>query len=719
MVVVLAALEGFCGVVTEMSSFLPASPERGAAASAELDIGKQPESMGCRGSGLSRLWVWSVGRPLCVVVVLVGLVAACSDDGASVVESSSAVSLPETTVTTLASTSSTSSGGAAPSSATTAAAAGPTTVPGGGSPSTLRAIAPLRLDHPDDPVEFLAEISEEERSCLEESGIGLQELSQVWGDAPGGDPSERTAVVIGCLQDETLLRLFLTSLVGLTDPLTPETSACIREALASIDLHRLLSPPAQNDPVNSLGLGMAAVNVSVVCMNDEEWDVYAPRLGMRAEDRESLACLLERVGGPGALVEAMQQVSLGEAPEALVGWLEACAPQTSPPAAADYGPGSGGGFLIWSFATGGWDLTGPVVVDGVVYFGADDGNLYALSAQSGELVWSFSAAAGIRSVPAVSDGTVFFGAGDNHLYALDAATGTELWRHDTGRPIRRSPTVSGGLVYFAARAAYDVAVHALDAATGTVVWVAEQPYPTDERLAPTAHGGRVYAQGAQYGTFYVLDAATGQAVWQAEVGGYVESAPAVVEGVVYLTVTNQAYAFDEATGELIWQTNTQEFPARDFPALVTDGVYYLTPAGHVHALDAATGEEIWSYQIDPEGDYGLSTAPVVAGGTLFAGSEAEHLFALDARTGQLLWTLPTENSTSHALSVVDGVLYGQASDGYLFSVDAADPNNGPIPPWFFQIGWLDDTPKYSTAGGIVYSAGPDGRFYAHTTPAPT
>ncbi|MYC84101.1 MAG: PQQ-binding-like beta-propeller repeat protein [Acidimicrobiia bacterium] len=705
-----------------MSSFPSAGPERGASASAVLVGERHADSAGCRGSGLSRLWAWDLsGRfSVVVVVVLVGLMAACSDDESSVVESSAAASLPETTVTTLVSVS-TSSTSAAPSSTTTAAAAGLTAVPGGGSRAASRAIAPLRLDGPDDVSGFLSEMSDDERSCLEENGIGPGELSLVSGDAPGAEASERTALVIGCLQEETLLRLFLTSLVGLTDPLTPETSACVREALVSIDLHRLLSPPAAQsaDPVNSLGLGMAALNVSVVCMNDEEWGVYAPRLGMRAEDRESLVCLLERLGGPEALVEAMLQASRGEPPEALGEWLEACAPETSPPAAADYGPGSGGGFLIWSFATGGWELTGPVVVDGVAYFGTDDANLYALLAQSGELVWSFSAAAGIRSVPAVSDGRVYFGAGDNHLYALDAATGTELWRHDTGRPIPQSPTVAGGLVYIPARAAYDVAVHAQDAATGTVVWVAEQPYPTDERLAPTAHGGRVYAQGAEYGTFYVLDAATGQTIWQAEVAGYVESVPTVVDGVVYLTVINQAYAFDEATGELIWQTNTQEFPARDFPALVTDGVYYLAPAGHVHALDAATGQKIWSHQIEPGGTLGLSTAPVVAGGTLFAASETEHLFALDAQTGELLWTLPTNNSTSHALSVVDGVLYGQRSDGYLFGVDTADPNNGHTPPWLFKIGWSNDTPKYSTADGIVYSTGPDGRFYAHTTPATT
>lgn len=33
-------------------------------------------------------------------------------------------------------------------------------------------------------------------------------------------------------------------------------------------------------PENPLALGMTALNVSVVCMNEEKWENYAPRLGM-------------------------------------------------------------------------------------------------------------------------------------------------------------------------------------------------------------------------------------------------------------------------------------------------------------------------------------------------------------------------------------------------------------------------------------------------------
>ncbi len=639
-----------------------------------------------------------------VFVMSLSVVLACSDDETSVVVSSTAASQPTTSASTQPPPTEVTT--SITTSSTTTEAPSPTTTSGSQESTPARAIAPLSVD---DPEVFLSEISEEERSCLADNDIGHQELTQATGNSPASS-SEDTAVIIDCLQNETLLRLFLTSLVGLDEPFSPETSTCVEEGLVTLDLRQLLTPSvAGDDPVNSLALGMAALNVSVACMNDDEWETYAPRLGMRSEDREGVACLFEELGGTEELIDAMQKASRGETPEEFIKALEACLPEASPsPTAPD---GSGIPQLIWSFATSGWVMTAPVVADGVVYFGSDDGNLYALSADSGELLWSFATGDAIRSIPAVVNGTVHFGSNDNHLYTLDAATGMELWRYDTGHPVHYTPVVGNGLIYFPAQAEYDRAVHAVDAVTGTIVWVAEPPYSIDERLSPTVHGDRVYAQGAEYGTFYAFDAATGEIEWQAEVGGYVESDPTVIDGVVYLTVINQAYAFNESTGELIWSVNTEEFPARDFPALVVDGVYYLAPGDYVYALDIATGEEIWSYQA-----YGLSSAPVVADGVFYGGSEsAEYLFALDALTGDLLWTLSTDDFTAHALSVVDGVLYAQ-SGGYLFTLDASDPEDGSILPWTFETGGFDDIPIYSVSAETVYSAGPDNRLYAHTAP---
>ena len=188
-------------------------------------------------------------------------------------------------------------------------------------------------------------------------------------------------------------------------------------------------------------------------------------MGLPPDFREAAACLFEELGGPEKLAEAMQEASLGE-PETLVSALEACGEETSRSATAP-----GGGLPIWTFTTVGWVLTEPVVVDGVVYVGSYDGNLYALAADTGEQLWSFATDDVIRSVPSVVDGRVYFGSNHNHVYALDAATGAELWRYDTRSWVQYSPVLGNGMAYFPARGESDRTVHAVEAATGEPGWL--------------------------------------------------------------------------------------------------------------------------------------------------------------------------------------------------------------------------------------------------------
>ena len=198
----------------------------------------------------------------------------------------------------------------------------------------LYSVLPPDTLHPvavDDPQAFLAELSPREQSCLDDKGIGPQELLQMTGRSPGGSPKTATDIV-NCLRDDTVLRLFLTTLVGQVEPFSQETSSCIREGFVPIDLRGLLAPAVAGfTPENSLALGMTALNVSVVCMNEDEWETYAPRLGMQPEDREGAACLFEELGGPAKLVEAMRDASFGEPSEAFLRAAENCGLEGTPP----------------------------------------------------------------------------------------------------------------------------------------------------------------------------------------------------------------------------------------------------------------------------------------------------------------------------------------------------------------------------------------------------
>ncbi|WP_458204445.1 outer membrane protein assembly factor BamB family protein [Haladaptatus sp. NG-SE-30] len=75
----------------------------------------------------------------------------------------------------------------------------------------------------------------------------------------------------------------------------------------------------------------------------------------------------------------------------------------------------------WRFDAGTFVSSSPVIVDGVVYVSAADGNVYTLDADSGEKRWAFRPEGDITAdcTPAVADGTVYVGA-NRWLYALEA-----------------------------------------------------------------------------------------------------------------------------------------------------------------------------------------------------------------------------------------------------------------------------------------------------------
>ena len=493
-------------------------------------------------------------------------------------------------------------------------------------------------------------LSDEEQSCIRRE-MGEERKNQLLESAFAlEDLEEESITVIGCVSDETAQQFFLADLDRQFGGLSDVQEVCVMELMDRISPGELAKAAMGTEPTPEQAFLMLSFGFGMA------------------------ACIPEMVvDDSGSDVIPIQDE-----------------------------------LFLWSFSTGGWVLMAPAVADGVVYAASDDHSIYALDAETGSLLWSHPTDDVIRSTPTVVDGRVFFGSNDNHIYALEAATGTELWKYDTGDWVQYSPAVKDGKVYFGAPSDGDRKVHAVDAATGEVAWVAEHPFPIGNNHTPTPIGDRVYAQGAEYGQFFALDATTGSAAWQAEVGGYVESAPTVQDGVVYLTVANRAYAFKEGTGEIIWEVNTEEFPARDFPALVVDGVYYLTPSDKVYALDTTTGEELWSYE-----SYMLSTAPVVADGVLYGASQdAEYLFALDAATGEELWTQPIEDFNAYTLAVVDGILYGQLDEGYLFAADT----QGGFPIWEFETGGFSDIGVYSVTEGVVYSAGPNNSVYAHRAP---
>lgn len=88
----------------------------------------------------------------------------------------------------------------------------------------------------------------------------------------------------------------------------------------------------------------------------------------------------------------------------------------------------------------------PVVAGNLAYFGSSQNDsVTAVDLKSGEVRWRFFADGPVRFAPLVDNGRVYFGADDGCLYCLDANTGNQQWKF-VAAPTRRKVIGSERLV---------------------------------------------------------------------------------------------------------------------------------------------------------------------------------------------------------------------------------------------------------------------------------
>jgi outer membrane protein assembly factor BamB len=154
------------------------------------------------------------------------------------------------------------------------------------------------------------------------------------------------------------------------------------------------------------------------------------------------------------------------------------------------------GKVAWSVSLGQGSQTASATVfaNGVVYLGAADGSVNALSAKTGATLWKFVAGGGVFGGVAVANGIVYVGSQDKNVYALDAASGAKLWSFAADAPSYYSPAIANGVVYVES---IDT-TYALDAKTGAKLW----SYPIGGNT-PIVANGFLYAEDGT-GTIYAF-----------------------------------------------------------------------------------------------------------------------------------------------------------------------------------------------------------------------
>lgn len=247
-------------------------------------------------------------------------------------------------------------------------------------------------------------------------------------------------------------------------------------------------------------------------------------------------------------------------------------------------------------------LGAPDYVDGVVYFGTSDGQLYAVDAENGQVKagWPFEAEEAIWASPLIADGRVYAASMDHHLYCVDAETGMLIWDFEAGGAMGAAPILEDGILYFGD---FDGRVYAVQADSGEEAvtfdfragnWIWSEPLLADGTLYITSLDGKLYA----------LDPATGASRpgYPYDAGSPLRAAPVQAgESIIVAAGSGKVTAITGATGLVRWEwpSGTPEAPIRTTPVVADGKVYVVLNSenvsinGKLYALDAETGAQAW------------------------------------------------------------------------------------------------------------------------------
>jgi outer membrane protein assembly factor BamB len=203
----------------------------------------------------------------------------------------------------------------------------------------------------------------------------------------------------------------------------------------------------------------------------------------------------------------------------------------------------------------------------------------------------------LRGAPVIADGTVFVGGDDGSVYAIDLTSGARRWTYRAGGMVQTSPAAAGGSVYAVAEdgSSGRATLVAIDASTGKRRWSYSPSGVALHVSAPTVADGRVFV-GFGDGTVRAFDAATGRVLWTARVRGLFSAMNAIAAegGAVYpIDATGALYRFDAATGERAWDFQFTTTCVRSAPLVARGYAYVGLDDGSVAAVDVASGKQVW------------------------------------------------------------------------------------------------------------------------------
>ena len=261
------------------------------------------------------------------------------------------------------------------------------------------------------------------------------------------------------------------------------------------------------------------------------------------------------------------------------------------------------GNLKWKFPAGAEILSSATVWKDKILFGAGNGKFFAVD-PLGKEVWSFEAQAAIYSSPVVDNkGIVYFGTNKANLFAVDTEKGNLVWKNEDARfSIESKPFVTEDSVYFGA---WDGYLYCVNKSDGKLKW--KSPGPKNQARVNTYYAPADNGPVVTSGTIFLTDRGYVAGAYDLQ-GGYKAtldtscSAIGLSEnaGAIYQRCLKNPVRKMDLNGNLLWKSAVTGGRIPVSPLERNGIVYVCSNSGRLYALHADNGSILWEYQATPQ-----------------------------------------------------------------------------------------------------------------------
>ncbi len=262
-----------------------------------------------------------------------------------------------------------------------------------------------------------------------------------------------------------------------------------------------------------------------------------------------------------------------------------------------------------------------------VYFGTEDGYVYALEEATGALKWKVGVKGEVISAPAIDAGIVLVNTTSGHLIALDPESGEQKWLTESDVPpltlrgVSAPAADSGGALIGTPSGKLKVSI----LETGMVAWETQIASPSgatelerivDIDVKPLVFGGNVFVVSYN-GTLSAVELRTGQVIWTREYGSYRNIS---INGNSLFVVDNSSniYAIDRRSGVELW--SNVGLKDRNITSATPHGDYVVVGDmfGFLHWFTQDEGKLVAQLAVgDDDEDEAIFTGPISAGNILY------------------------------------------------------------------------------------------------------